>query len=115
MAPSEYAQRNPHGFTGYGNDCAPYKYGDSGNTFFAWRWFDINGDRKPDLIGSPIRGGLYSYDLQQGSSYGTTTHDAPVEPQIFGEFPSCPQDRKPWQRSRWRRSRRLRFRRPFGP
>jgi RHS repeat-associated protein len=74
---------------GNGTDCAP-KTGQTNNTFFAWRWFDIDGDSLPDLIGSPIQGGLKSYDLQWGTGVTGNPGGAPPEPAIFGSFPTCP-------------------------
>ncbi len=80
--------------TGYcsatNTDCSPAKIGAFGDTVFAWRWFDIDGDAKPDLIGSPMKGGSKSYDLQWGTGFGSTFGQAPPEPAIFGVFPSCP-------------------------
>jgi RHS repeat-associated protein len=74
---------------GNGSDCDA-KGGQTNNTFFAWRWFDIDGDSLPDLIGSPIQGGLKSYDLQWGTGVTGSPGAAPQEPAIFGAFPACP-------------------------
>ena len=71
------------------NDCDHPKDASGVDTVFAWRWFDIDGDRLPDLIGSPIKGGLNSYDLQWGNGVGAP-FTAPPEPAIFGTFPACP-------------------------
>ncbi len=66
------------------SDCGT-KTNNQGDTHFAWRWMDMDGDQKPDLVGSPVTGGVVSYDLQWGN-----LEDAPQEPLIFGEFPACP-------------------------
>ncbi len=66
------------------SDCG-IKTNNQGDTHFAWRWMDMDGDQKPDLVGSPVTGGVVSYDLQWGNLEG-----APQEPSIFGAFPPCP-------------------------
>ena len=66
------------------SDCG-IKVNSQGDTHFAWRWMDMDGDQKPDLVGSPVTGGVVSYDLQWGNLEG-----APQEPSIFGGFPPCP-------------------------
>jgi len=66
------------------SDCGT-KVNNQGDTHFAWRWMDMDGDQKPDLVGSPVTGGVVSYDLQWGN-----LEDAPQEPAIFGAFPPCP-------------------------
>jgi hypothetical protein len=81
--------------SGYGPDCNNPKTLLQNDTFFAWRWFDIDGDRRPDLVGSPARGGLNAYDLQRGNHAPGTSTIAPAEPAIFGAFPLCPPDRFP--------------------
>ncbi|MEO8550093.1 MAG: VCBS repeat-containing protein, partial [Kofleriaceae bacterium] len=67
------------------SDCG-IKTANQGDTHFAWRWMDMDGDQLPDLVGSPVTGGVVSYDLQRGNLPG-----APQEPSIFGPFPACPQ------------------------
>lgn len=65
------------------SDCG-IKTNGQGDTNFAWRWIDMDGDRLPDLVGAPITGGVISYDLQRGN------YQYPQEPAIFGNFPACP-------------------------
>jgi RHS repeat-associated protein len=66
------------------SDCG-IKTNNQGDTHFAWRWMDMDGDQLPDLVGSPVTGGVVSYDLQWGNQPG-----APQEPSIFGGLPPCP-------------------------
>ncbi|MGE0402087.1 MAG: RHS repeat-associated core domain-containing protein [Kofleriaceae bacterium] len=68
------------------SDCGINK-STSAETHFAWRWMDVDGDQLPDLIGSPITGGVGSYDLQRGNA---NPFPPPSEPLIFGSFPQCP-------------------------
>jgi RHS repeat-associated protein len=81
--------------SGYGTDCGQAKSNPPGDTYFAWRWMDVDGDHRVDLVGSPMRGGLDSYDLQFGLHAPGTTQPPHAEPAIFGAFPACPQDRSP--------------------
>ena len=66
-------------------DCG-LKTSAAADTHFAWRWLDVDGDQRPDLVGSPATGGIGSYDLQWGNAQPTP----PQEPSIFGPFPGCP-------------------------
>jgi RHS repeat-associated protein len=94
-APGGNGYCTPVGKPGYGTDSANAK-GTGGDTFIAWRWYDIDGDRRPDLVGSPVRGGLSSYDFQYGKKApDTTINVSTAEPPIFGTFPACPPDRFP--------------------
>jgi len=86
-----------------GDDCTG-KNGMTTDTMFTWRWFDIDGDRRPDLVGSPIRGGLISYNLLQGTGVQAEPTGGPREPPILWArndrtaedpplvtgFPACP-------------------------
>jgi RHS repeat-associated protein len=65
-----------------GTDCKTTSM-ESGATYLAYRWFDVNGDGLPDLVASVANGGLYN--LQQGTASG-----APFEPALLGVFPQCP-------------------------
>jgi len=62
-----------------GTDCTP-KSSPVGNTFFAWRWFDVDGDGRTDLIGSPIQGGVHSYNLQWGTGVSGSTPSSRSRP-----------------------------------
>jgi RHS repeat-associated protein len=61
------------------------------NSILAFRWMDIDGDSKVDLVASPVKGGLERYNFQHGNNL-----NAPWEPAIFGmfgtstPFPDCP-------------------------
>jgi RHS repeat-associated protein len=78
------------GYCSNGTDCTS-KTDQPGDTFFAWRWFDINGDGKVDLVGSPIRGGLKRYNLRWGLGVNHTPFiSVPSEPAIFGAYDACP-------------------------
>lgn len=69
-------------------DCGG-KTNNQGDTHFAWRWMDMDGDQKPDLVGSPVTGGVISYNLRWGNQLiGPLA--APQEPSIFGAYPPCP-------------------------
>ncbi|MFN0246894.1 MAG: toxin TcdB middle/N-terminal domain-containing protein, partial [Kofleriaceae bacterium] len=84
--PQQLGTNPPKGWCASGtkSDCG-IKTNNQGDTHFAWRWMDMDGDSKPDLVGSPVTGGVVSYDLQWGNQPG-----APQEPSIFGGFPACP-------------------------
>ncbi|MEO8844988.1 MAG: toxin TcdB middle/N-terminal domain-containing protein [Kofleriaceae bacterium] len=71
----------------YGNDCG-LKNGNP-TTILAYRWIDVDGDGKVDLVASIAQGGLGEYNLQWGN--GVAGHlPALQEPPIFGAFPVCP-------------------------
>jgi RHS repeat-associated protein len=72
-----------------GTDCTPKNQSTSNPTILEYRWMDIDGDGRVDIVASPVQGGLVSYDFQQGLG-AFSGHLAPPEPPLFGTFPPCP-------------------------
>ena len=73
----------------YGTDCAALT--PQSRTTLAFRWQDIDGDGRIDLIASPAEGGYLRYNFQWGNGApGYIPQPSPESPSPFGTFPNCP-------------------------
>jgi RHS repeat-associated protein len=74
-----------------GSDCnkSSSVFNFSNPTYFAYRWFDINGDGLVDLVASPVGS---AYNLIRGTGIYPTGMAPYAEPALFGSttFPTCP-------------------------
>jgi RHS repeat-associated protein len=69
------------------SDCTDKLTPDAQNTILAYRWIDLDQDGLVDLVASPTKGGLNSYNFYKGNWLGAQVEN----PLIFGSFPTaCP-------------------------
>ncbi len=70
------------------------KQATTGATYLSYRWFDVDGDGKVDLVASPSTGSAYNITTRMGRDGCGAIFPPVEEPSVFGSaFPGqCPQD-----------------------